>query len=89
MINIKEHKEYLQGVVYLNKERFINKSLKENELKELIMKLNLLNITKTNYISINELLRTIENIGVNISTHRLIDLNLVDSNKTEIIYRFD
>lgn len=89
MINIKEHKEYLQGVVYLNKERFINKSLKENELKELIMKLNLLNITKTNYISINELLRTIENIGVNISTHRLIDLNFVDSNKTEIIYRFD
>ena len=82
MINIKEHKEYLQGVVYLNKERFINKSLKENELKELIMKLNLLNITKTNYISINELLRTIENIGVNISTHRLIDLNFVDSNKT-------
>lgn len=89
MINIKEHKEYLQGVIYLNKERFINKSLKENELKELIMKLNLLNITKTNYISINELLRTIENIGVNISTHRLIDLNFVDSNKTEIIYRFD
>lgn len=89
MINIKEHKQYLQGVVYLNKERFINKSLKENELKELIMKLNLLNITKTNYISINELLRTIENIGVNISTHRLIDLNFVDSNKTEIIYRFD
>ena len=89
MINIKEHKEYLQGVIYLNKERFRNKSLKENELKELIMKLNLLNITKTNYISINELLRTIENIGVNISTHRLIDLNFVDSNKTEIIYRFD
>ncbi|CUO26521.1 hypothetical protein [Clostridium disporicum] len=89
MINIKEHKEYLQGVIYLNKERFINKSLKENELKELIMKLNLLNITKTNYISINELLRTIENIGVNISTHRLIDLNFVDSNKTQIIYRFD
>ena len=79
MINIKEHKEYLQGVIYLNKERFINKSLKENELKELIMK----------YISINELLRTIANIGVNISTHRLIDLNFVDSNKTEIIYRFD
>lgn len=89
MINIKEHKEYLQGVVYLNKDKYINKSLKENELKELIVKLNLLNVTRKDYISVNELLKTIESIGVNISTHKQIDLNSIDDNKVIIIYRFD
>lgn len=88
-INIKDNIEINKMILYLNKDKYINKSFKENELKELIIKLNLLNITKTNYILVNELLKTIENIGVNISTHKQIDINFIDDNKTEIVYRFN
>ena len=55
----------------------------------LIIKLNLFNVTRKEHITIEQLINNLKYININTSTHELIDLNSIDDNKTVIIYRFD
>lgn len=88
MINIKEHKEYIQSVLYLHKENIINKkSYKENELNLLIKKLNLFDLERKNYISIEQLKYNLQQIDINISTHKYISYDNSMEIVQEIIYK--
>lgn len=87
-IDVKYNIEMNNMILNLNRNKFINKQMKEEEIKELIIKLNLFDVTRKGYITIEQLINTLKHINVNISTHELIDLNSIDDNKTVIIYRF-
>ena len=88
-IDIKDNIEINNMILNINKDKFINKQMKEEEIKELIIKLNLFNVTRKEYITIEQLINNLKYININTSTHELIDLNSIDDNKTVIIYRFD
>ncbi|MDU2265457.1 hypothetical protein [Clostridium celatum] len=87
-IDVKYNIEMNNMILNLNRNKFINKQMKEEEIKELIVKLNLFNVTRKEYITIEQLLNNLKDININTSTHELIDLNSIDDNKTVIIYRF-
>ena len=89
MINIKEHKEYIQSVLYLHKENIINKSYKENELNLLIKKLNLFDLERKNYISIEQFIYNLQQIDINISTHKYISYDNNLEIVQEIIYNIN
>ena len=88
-IDIKDNIEINNMILNINKDKFINKQMKEEEIKELIIKLNLFNVTRKEYITIEQLINTLKHININTSIHELINLNSIDDNKTVIIYRFD
>lgn len=87
-IDVKYNIEMNNMILNLNRNKFINKQMKEEEIKELIVKLNLFNVTRKEYITIEQLINTLRNINVNTSIHELIDINSINHNKTVIIYRF-
>ncbi|WP_042402261.1 hypothetical protein [Clostridium saudiense] len=90
-IDIKDNIEINNMILNINKDKFINKQMKEEEINNLIIKLNLFNVTRKEHITIEQLINNLKyiNININTSTHELIDLNSIDDNKTVIIYRFD
>ena len=75
-------------ILNINKDKFINKQMKEEEIKELIVKLKLFNVTRKDYLTIEQLINTLKHININTSIHELVDLSFIDDNKTVIIYRF-
>lgn len=88
-IDIKDNIEINNMILNINKDKFINKQMKEEEINNLIIKLNLFNVTRKEHITIEQLINNLKYININTSTHELIDLNSIDDNKTVIIYRFD
>ena len=88
-IDIKDNIEINNMILNINKDEFINKQMKEEEINNLIIKLNLFNVTRKEHITIEQLINNLKYININTSTHELIDLNSIDDNKTVIIYRFD
>ena len=88
-IDIKDNIEINNMILNINKDKFINKQMKEEEINNLIIKLNLFNVTIKEHITIEQLINNLKYININTSTHELIDLNSIDDNKTVIIYRFD
>lgn len=87
-IDVKDNIEINNMILNINRNKFINKQMKEEEIKELIIKLNLFNVTRKEYITIEQLINTLKHINVNTSTYELIDITSIDDNKTVIIYRF-
>lgn len=88
-IDIKDNIEINNMILNINKDKFINKQMKEEEINNLIIKLNLFNVTRKEHITIEQLINNLKYININTSTHELIELNSIDDNKTVIIYRFD
>lgn len=86
-IDIKDNIEINNMILNINKDKFINKQMKEEEINNLIIKLNLFNVTRKEHITIEQLINNLKDININTSTHELINLNSID-NKTVIIYRF-
>ena len=87
-IDIKDNIEINNMILNINKDKFINKQMKEEEINNLIIKLNLFNVTRKEHITIEQLINNLKYININTSTHELIDLSFIDDNKTVIIYRF-
>ena len=65
MIDVRENKEIIESILYLNKLNIINKKYTTEELNQLIKSLNLYNPTRQYHIHVNSLLYHLKNVGVN------------------------
>ena len=65
MIDVRENKEIIEGILHLNKLNIINKKYTTEELNQLIKSLNLYNPTRQYHIHVNSLLYHLKNVGVN------------------------
>ncbi|MFR5154386.1 MAG: hypothetical protein ACLTF2_07655, partial [Clostridia bacterium] len=72
-IDIKDNIEINNMILNINKDKFINKQMKEEEINNLIIKLNLFNVTRKEHITIEQLINNLKYININTSTHELID----------------
>lgn len=66
MIDVRENKEIIEGILFLNKLNIINKKYTREELEQLIKRLGLYSPTREYYIHVNSLLYHLKNVGVNV-----------------------